>query len=76
MDSMCQGFYTCSDTVNTTELAIAIDPTLGQSTEDLTNLFNDARGYANATCMNTMAALHAEFDLATANGITRISMPR
>ena len=43
-DSMCQGFYTCSDTVNTTELAIAIDPTLGQSTEDLTNLFNDARG--------------------------------
>ena len=30
--------FTCSDTVNTTELAIAIDPTLGQSTEDLTNL--------------------------------------
>jgi hypothetical protein len=29
-DSMCQGFYTCSNTVNNTELAIAIDPTLGQ----------------------------------------------
>jgi hypothetical protein len=43
--------------VNTTELAVAIDPTLGQSAQDLTVLFNDARGFANPTCMNTMAAI-------------------
>ena len=73
-DSMCQGFYTCSDTVNTTELAVAIDPTLGQSAQDLTVLFNGARGFANATCMNTMVAIHAEFDLGNGDGITRILM--